>query len=512
MENINSDWFYIENDKKIGPLSESEILNLFKNGKLTKETLVWTKGQSEWMKAGQIESFQFDDNLIPPPIPFEQNVTPQIRPWVRYWARFFDLITFQLFLGLLYGLIFKPVPTSNFLLIGVLIFITYLFIEPLLLSTWGTTPGKFLLNIKLQKNDGKKLSYYEGLLRTWKMCYRGMGLGIPIVSFITQYIAYDNLKKNGKTTWDSDLNVNLIHSKIGIARTVILIFSIILLSFTSSFLNILSDKNTSKIKINDDKYINENELFTTNKQNSYIDSSIANKKVENNNVVQQNRKNNIFDVFDDITGVRSFDINSKEYNTPEKRSERILYLFNKNDFFNVIKEAESGNYLLSSSNIIGVSLYNTNQSSRSLSLFADAEKEYPSDCIIKCNIGDAYLSLNKLSSALTKYIEAYNIDNNNKPAIERIQNIEKNVNFSSYGYNRERVTVEFMKMDAVNVFNFFEQVIGKKIIYKGDTSKKTTMKLSDIPVDLVFSVVLNLNDLESSINNNVIYVYNKKHN
>ena len=77
---------------------------------------------------------------------------PQIRPWVRYAARMIDVMFWAFPAGMLIG-VFAPhllsdEPGSDYAL-GWLVVVMWVFVEPLCLSVFGTTPGKWLLRIRL---------------------------------------------------------------------------------------------------------------------------------------------------------------------------------------------------------------------------------------------------------------------------------------------------------------------------------------------------------------------------
>ena len=68
--------------------------------------------------------------------------------------------------------------------------------------------------------NGDKLSYNGAIGRSFGVWLRGMGLGIPVVSFIANIIAYFNLKKNGETSCDKNQNFVVSHRETGVARMV----------------------------------------------------------------------------------------------------------------------------------------------------------------------------------------------------------------------------------------------------------------------------------------------------
>jgi len=145
---------------------------------------------------------------------------PQVRPWVRYWARMIDICLFAGLFGFVCGVACPSVLEVPDVFFNVINLLLLIFVEPLLLSTWGTTPGKALLKVRLRKKNGEKVTYEEGLLRSVKVCWRGLGLGIPIVALFTQITAYNSLNKTGITSWDKDGNTQITHQSISWWRAI----------------------------------------------------------------------------------------------------------------------------------------------------------------------------------------------------------------------------------------------------------------------------------------------------
>lgn len=135
-------------------------------------------------------------------------------PWRRLFARLLDdylYTTVWVLFGLL--VIHKSPATDTgaawSALAGIVSVILMVLIEPLFLSTWGTTPGKWLLGLSVRNNTGQKLSYGEGLYRTVQALWYGMGFWLPIYSLVRGYKCYYDCT-DGKTLeweWDSELQL-----------------------------------------------------------------------------------------------------------------------------------------------------------------------------------------------------------------------------------------------------------------------------------------------------------------
>lgn len=159
------------------------------------------------------------------PDPISQESVQQaleVRPWVRFWARMFDVALFSLPAGFLLGALFPNafVEPGIDQLLGLLLQFLWVFVEAGLLSAFGTTPGKALFRISLIKTVKGGFDYGDGLSRSLKVWWRGLGIGFPIVTLITMVVAYSKLSNNRRTTWDADEGVIVKHGEIGPLRVL----------------------------------------------------------------------------------------------------------------------------------------------------------------------------------------------------------------------------------------------------------------------------------------------------
>lgn len=168
-----------------------------------------------------------------------------INPWMRFCARTFDIAVFSDLLTFIYELLILPYlmgvtdslsnetanafwlsfsprfHMSDFLFAISARFCWCLLIEPILLSTWGSSPGKFLFNLHVIHAHGARLSYKEALQRGAQVWCFGMGLGIPGVSLVTYIIAYIKLKMRGATLWDKNRYI-VKHEACGWFRKILI--------------------------------------------------------------------------------------------------------------------------------------------------------------------------------------------------------------------------------------------------------------------------------------------------
>ena len=137
-------------------------------------------------------------------------MAPEIRPWIRFWARMIDYTLLVIVLWAFY----KPKTIDSVFEKLILLRLYYIFVEALMLSSWGTTPGKVLLGVKIRKENGTKLNYPEALTRSFRVWWCGDGLGIPFVALIAYLYAYCRIVRDGKTSWDRDGKLVVSHQAL----------------------------------------------------------------------------------------------------------------------------------------------------------------------------------------------------------------------------------------------------------------------------------------------------------
>ena len=134
-------------------------------------------------------------------------------PWRRYLARMLDaqLCVLMLFalgtLGFHWNIMDGGRLGSfilSFLGLGLM-----LLLEPLMLHCFGTTPGKAILGLRVERLDGGRLTYSEAQSRTGQALWRGMGWNLPVLNWIRLYRSYVAHGREGEMSWDreSDFHV-----------------------------------------------------------------------------------------------------------------------------------------------------------------------------------------------------------------------------------------------------------------------------------------------------------------
>lgn len=167
--------------------------------------------------------------------------------WKRFFARFIDVFFFSLIFGFILGLLivrfsldFSLDELGNFSSVPILFF--WVFVETLLLSTWGTTPGKFLFNITLKNAQGKKPDMVAAYKRSFLVYICGMMAGLPGISLMTMAYGLIAVINKGSTFWDRQGQFELTFRKISNTRMTIIVLLIVLI-FAISIYGVIGEKS-----------------------------------------------------------------------------------------------------------------------------------------------------------------------------------------------------------------------------------------------------------------------------
>ncbi|TCT15606.1 DNA-binding transcriptional MerR regulator [Natranaerovirga pectinivora] len=139
-------------------------------------------------------------------------------PWRRFLARMLDILIYNILWSGVIAFVFQ----LNLLRRGNIgnLFDTYmaitimLFLEPLWLYLLKTTPGKAIFGLRIENIDGRRLSYGEGLERTWGVIGAGMGYNLPIYNLIRLWKSYSKSSEKKSQPWDESIAYTLKDRKI----------------------------------------------------------------------------------------------------------------------------------------------------------------------------------------------------------------------------------------------------------------------------------------------------------
>lgn len=150
-------------------------------------------------------------------VPAADCIEPIHCPLRRFFARSFDLGLIHIAVLAVLSLLARSKVTAFstfaqwFWMFAAML--CWLLLEPLLLAKLGTTPGKWLLGIRLEHIDGRRLTYSEAFSRSERVFSRGQGLCIPIVNLFCLGKSLRTYMKQGKMSWDDETEVIAAESR-----------------------------------------------------------------------------------------------------------------------------------------------------------------------------------------------------------------------------------------------------------------------------------------------------------
>lgn len=126
-------------------------------------------------------------------------------PWQRFFARLLDAQIYRsLWVLILPALGFNMLKSSRggVLFLELLTLGTMFLLEPLLLSRFGTTPGKWLFGLRVTSPDGRRLTYAEGRERTAYLFWYGIRLNLPVFRLHRLYVSYTDEQQEKELPWE----------------------------------------------------------------------------------------------------------------------------------------------------------------------------------------------------------------------------------------------------------------------------------------------------------------------
>ena len=158
-------------------------------------------------------------------------------PWRRFFARWLDLFLYG-FLWSAFGtmvLRFQAPDGLFFTLLGsYLNYGTMLVVEPLLLSTWGYTPGKWIFGLQVRDTYGGKIYWSTAMARTWQVFAKGEGFGIPIYNLYRYYKSYRACVDCETLPWDEESSYAIKDAKalrcVGFVGAAAVLFGLMVLT------------------------------------------------------------------------------------------------------------------------------------------------------------------------------------------------------------------------------------------------------------------------------------------
>jgi uncharacterized RDD family membrane protein YckC len=250
-------WIIIDGEKT-GPFDIAQVARRIESGELKPEQYGWIEGMREWQPLSQMP--QFSDAVAsvsgkatpsteetslevqPPPLPSSTNTQAppsraaawNIPPFTprektieivrRFFARWFDfmLITNSIFVAIIIaGENLKALFVNPWFQYSIMV--AWILLDSATVHIWKTSPGKFLLGLRVHRADGSRLSAGASILRAARVFVMGMGMVHPILLPLCHGFSWWFTKKFGASLWDGPAGNRITTLPISVWRWALFI-------------------------------------------------------------------------------------------------------------------------------------------------------------------------------------------------------------------------------------------------------------------------------------------------
>jgi uncharacterized RDD family membrane protein YckC len=217
-----------------GPFPLAALIQAASEGKLPRETLVWTPGMSDWLKAGEVPDL-FAPAASPqlPVVAGTDGIGSQWkastseltahkglvsagaleeRPtWRRFFARMIDfwasLISTVFLASVALGLLSQQAgiwlqnPSNATLFVYISLPIAFL-VDALVVALFGNSLGKTVFDLRVRTNNGDSPNLVAYFKRNFSVLWYGFAASVPFVMIVTMIFQARSISKNGTTGYD----------------------------------------------------------------------------------------------------------------------------------------------------------------------------------------------------------------------------------------------------------------------------------------------------------------------
>lgn len=249
MDPSSHHWYYGAEGVAVGPHTADELRALAADGTVGPTTMLWHADLGRWTPAADVPAFAecfaavgagargageaWRSAAPAPAFPGEAERTgavgappgvPQVRPWVRFFARRTDILLMGVPMGavmMAFGVRFEGL--GGIATDALVSAVAGSILGALFLPLTGTTPGKWLLSTRVVRADGGIPDAEQSIRRELRVYVMGLGLGIPLVSFVTMVLGYAYLTHRGATAWDRAEKLVVVHEALRPGRIAVVV-------------------------------------------------------------------------------------------------------------------------------------------------------------------------------------------------------------------------------------------------------------------------------------------------
>lgn len=197
-------------------------------------------------------------------------------PWIRVFARTLDCAIYGLILTAVWNGVFRMRPDYSWIYSKVFSFSVLammLLLEPVFLMWIGTTPGKWMFGLRLLGEDGEKLTYSQGLSRTWGVIRYGLGFQIPFYEIYRWYKSYQGCSKGELLPWEDEetytlRDTNILRAALFGGAEMLILFCSVMILFNAELPMHRGEINTAEFPENYNDYLSYYNVYGGKEMNA----------------------------------------------------------------------------------------------------------------------------------------------------------------------------------------------------------------------------------------------------
>ncbi|OYQ34483.1 hypothetical protein CHU95_10655 [Niveispirillum lacus] len=234
---MTAQWWYLHKGQVMGPTGAFHLTAMLRNGTLWPADWVWSpdpQRMQSWRRIADINALLLhcrpdlrmdgaEDTRPPLPVPDPDAPRPA-HPVRRLLAQGVD----QLFGNMVASLLVTAAGlhqseltlgsrADTFITTFSFIFFALL-LQAFQLAFFGTTPGKRLLGLRVERADGTRPGLGTMLRRQLRLWVLGLGFGLHLLAPFTMAMAYRRLVQGQRTVWDEPESLNVVQVSAGFVR------------------------------------------------------------------------------------------------------------------------------------------------------------------------------------------------------------------------------------------------------------------------------------------------------
>ena len=101
--------------------------------------------------------------------------------------------------------------------------LAWFFLDAAFVTTFGTTPGKWLAGLNVVDSEGQRLKPGRSLARSMLVYAFGWGFGLPLLTLLSWLCTFIRVRQVGNAVWDGQLKTRVLGQRVARVRLALLV-------------------------------------------------------------------------------------------------------------------------------------------------------------------------------------------------------------------------------------------------------------------------------------------------